>query len=244
MQTLDPQHKQYILEHEQLIRKNKWKEFFSNRDCPKGIGFPLYNAGVPFMLEMACVPSHCFRASRIESAIIPHNVTDIKEYAFAYCTSLISITIPDSVNRIASSAFSGCKGIKSITVPDSVTSVARCAFADCISLESINIPTSVTSIEGSTFSGCSSLENINIPKNVVSIGDFAFSRCKALTSIIIPVSVTSIGDYAFSDIPTALTISYNGTKEQWKKIYNKYAFTNTYFTVNCTDGKLIKKRKK
>jgi hypothetical protein len=54
-------------------------------------------------------------------ADLPASVTEIGEYAFAYCTSLASITLPASVRQIGKNAFSGCTSLASITIPESVT---------------------------------------------------------------------------------------------------------------------------
>ena len=85
--------------------------------------------------------------------VIPDGVISIRQYAFAYCKSLESITIPNSVEFIADSAFSGCSSLKSITIPNSVTTIGRYTFRDCESLKSITIPNSVTSINIEAFYG-------------------------------------------------------------------------------------------
>ena len=140
-------------------------------------------------------------------------MTDIGNFAFSGCTSLVSINIPNSVTRIGDSAFSGCTSLASIDIPNSVTDIGNFAFSGCTSLASIDIPNSVTSIGFSAFSGCTSLASIDIPNSVTSIGFSAFSGCTSLASIDIPNSVTSIGFSAFSgctslasiDIPNSVT---------------------------------------
>ena len=57
--------------------------------------------------------------------------------AFAYCTSLTSVTIPNSVTSIGSSAFSSCNNLTSIVIPDSVTSIGNSAFYKCTGIEEI-----------------------------------------------------------------------------------------------------------
>ncbi len=91
---------------------------------------------------------------------IPSDITEIKDYAFNYCTSLISIEIPNSVTSIDGWAFDGCSGLTSITIPSSVTSIGESAFYGCTSLTSISIPSSVTSIGSYAFYGCSSLNDV------------------------------------------------------------------------------------
>ena len=136
-----------------------------------------------------------------------YSVTSIGEDAFAYCSSLASITIPEGVTSIGEFAFRGCSSLTSITLPEGVTSIGRYAFRGCSSLTAITIPENVTSIGEYAFAYCSSLASITIPEGVTSIGDFAFSDCSNLTSITLPESVTSIGDYAFSDCSSLASIT-------------------------------------
>ncbi len=126
------------------------------------------------------------------------DVTSIGYAAFAYCSSLTSITIPDSVTAIGWHAFNGCSNLISITIPDSVTTIEGYTFFECSSLTSVTIPDSLTSIGDSAFSLCSSLTSVTIPDSVTTIGECAFWVCSSLTSVTIPDSVTIIGGYAFA----------------------------------------------
>ena len=149
---LSPEHKQYILKHEQDIRDNDWKKFFAYQHYPQGIGVPLVNAGVSFMNYLGYVPSLCFAFSECPSNItIPEGVEYVQSDAFAYCTGLMHISIPSTMDH---------------------------------------------------FCGRS-----------------------------------------FYHIKNDLVITYNGTKQQWKDIYDYKDFEHTYFTVNCIDGKIVKKKK-
>jgi len=152
----------------------------------------------------------------LTSVIIGNNITNIRDYAFRDCRSLINVTIPDSVRSIGVGAFFECIRLTSITIPDSVTSIGDSAFYRCTSLTSITIPDSVTSISDNVFSHCAGLtgiivssENkvyksdgnciIRIQDNVLVVG---------IKTSIIPNYVTSIGNYAFNGCTglTSITI--------------------------------------
>ena len=156
----------------------------------------------------ACINNSAFAyCSSLMSITIPDSVTSIGSSAFRDCTSLSSITIPDGVTSIGNYAFSGCASLTSITIPDSVTTIGSYAFSDCSSLTSITIPDSVTTIGSYAFSDCDSLTSITIPDSVKTIGEFAFSHCISLTSITISNGVTSIEDNAFRGCSSLTNIS-------------------------------------
>ena len=74
--------------------------------------------------------------------------------AFAYYSSLTSITIPNNVTSIGYGAFYYCSSLTSITIPNSVTSIGFEAFYECSSLTSIKCYSSIDhdpfGIEGRT----------------------------------------------------------------------------------------------
>ena len=150
--------------------------------------------------------------------VIQSSVTEIGNYAFNCCTSLMSVTIPDSVTSIGDLAFRGCANLTSVTIPDSVTSIGDFVFEKCTSLTSINVHENnqfYKSIDGNLFSKDEkelirfAAKNINhdftISDSVKVIAKGAFEGCTNLTSVTIPDSVTAIGYYAFEGC-TSLTI--------------------------------------
>ena len=110
-----------------------------------------------------------------------YSVTSIGELAFAYCSSLTSVTIPNSVTNIGGYAFYRCSYLASVTIPNSVTNIGEGAFYRCSSLTSVTIPNSVTNIGGGAFYECYSLTSVTIPNSVKSIGEGAFMGCYSLT---------------------------------------------------------------
>ena len=138
--------------------------------------------------------------------VAPKNVTHVTldpsvkvigEFAFYYCTSLISVDIPTSVTTIGESAFYSCTSLVSVDIPISVTTIGGSAFHGCTSFVSGDIPKCVTTIGDYAFYSCTSLVSVVIPTSVTTIGIFAFYVCTSLVSVDIPTCVTSISDNAF-----------------------------------------------
>ncbi len=118
-------------------------------------------------------------------------VTSIREYAFAYCSGLTSITIPNSVISIGNYAFAGCPELTSITIPSSVTSIGNYAFTGCFGLTSITIPSSVTSIGIYAFGNCSGLKTIYIPSGA-QLGAYAIPDTAAKITYTVDSSTNSV----------------------------------------------------
>jgi uncharacterized repeat protein (TIGR02543 family) len=95
---------------------------------------------------------------------------------------LTSLTIPNNVTELGDFAFAFCSGLPSVSLPSNITSIYG-TFCGCTQLKSVTIPNSVTWIGTQTFADCSSLTSITIPGNVTSIGDWAFSGCRNLGTI-------------------------------------------------------------
>ena len=171
----------------------------------------------------------------VTSIAIPSSVANIGEFAFAYCTSLASITVSEQ-NAVYSSKDGAlydknqtvlyCVPRKwagtEFSVPSSVASIANLAFVYCNGLTSIKIPASVTTIGYAAFGDCTSLASIEIPASVTSIGMQTFQNCTSLISIELPSSLTNLEDMVFSGCTglTSITIPASVTS------INAYAFEN------------------
>ena len=87
-------------------------------------------------------------------------VTEIGEWAFAYCSSLTEVTIPEGVTSIRAFAFRSCSSLTKAIIPEGVTSIGKGAFLSCRSLTEVTIPKSVTSIGELAFYGCEALATV------------------------------------------------------------------------------------
>ena len=223
--------------------------------------YVFYNAGkngeglkVTIGKDVTKIPAYLFEyAKHITSVIFEEGSVceSIGNYAFAYCTSLTSITIPGSVTSIGISAFSGCTSLTSVTIPNSITSIGWRTFWGCTGLTSITIPSSVTSIGISAFSGCTSLESVNYLGTIEQWCNISFDNSdenplsnranlyineELITELVIPNTVTEINDYAFLGCTslTSITIPNSVTIIGYKAFLDCTNLTNVTIPNSVT----------
>lgn len=142
----------------------------------------------------------------VEDLVIPVGTTEIKDYAFA-----------------------GCSSIKSVTIPNTVTSIGKFAFFECSNkgFTTISIPGNVLKIGESAFHGCGSLTSVKISEGVTNIEKTAFYSCPALTQIEIPDSVLTLGKDMLSHAAIS-NLYYKGTAQKWSSLTAEVSITNEH----------------
>lgn len=108
-------------------------------------------------------------------------------------------------------------------------------------IKKVTLPDTLKTI--GSFESCKNLTSITVPEGVTTIGKEAFSLCSSLTTINLPSTITQIEDYIIYQSWSVLTINYNGTKADWKKINRGDHWNDNVsqsMKVYCTDGYLIK----
>ena len=130
-------------------------------------------------------------------------VTRIDSNAFYNRSMLTSVTIQNGITNIGNYAFCKCSSLMgNLNIPDSVMSIGVGAFAGCAELTRVSIPEGVKEIAFTLFSGCSGMTSMTIPATVTNIGEHAFYGCSGLTSVAItyPIPMTSIAVASTSPI--------------------------------------------
>ena len=119
----------------------------------------------------------------IPSTLGGYPVTQIGEWAFAFCSNITSVSIANGVTSIGSGAFQDCLSLTNVVISNSVETIEDQAFQGCTSLTSIVIPDGVVCVDACAFQSCNSLVKVSISNTVTSIGDYAFAGCSALAEI-------------------------------------------------------------
>ena len=134
------------------------------------------------------------------SLIIPQNITQIPEYAFANCGFNGTLTLHDGITNIEEEAFSFCHFKGELVLPQKLTTIKPAAFQHCQFSGELKLPQALISIGNGAFANNQQLSGIlEIPDNVQSIGSTAFADCSKLEGIIFPAHLESIGADAFNN---------------------------------------------
>ena len=98
--------------------------------------------------------------------MLPPQLEEIGDYAFAYCPQLVDIELPAALRVIGFGAFRGCNGIFHIVVPEGVGIVRHRAFADMKNLITLSLPKSLYRTHPHLVDGCPRLRQFTIdPEN-------------------------------------------------------------------------------
>ena len=136
-------------------------------------------------------------------------VTEICDFAFRDCSSIVSVVFPNTIEKIGGRVFRYCSSLIAFNIPASVVYIGDDLIGGCYSLTSIDVDENnslYSSFEGVVFNKnkteilicpAGRTGNYIIPNGVEKIGKWAFCTCENLTNIVIPNTVTTIEYYAF-----------------------------------------------
>lgn len=158
----------------------------------------------------------------IKKVILPHGVTTINEYAFAYLTALEEVVFPSTLKKIGLGAFQGCNNLKKVTFAEVDD---KGVYRPCKNnLQFINKDAFAMEKAGTKFNfdddddddnvitlGESQLTDFDF-SGVVAIGRNAFAYCTKLEYVYLPTSCQSISEGAFGYCTNLKEFSYSCAK--------------------------------
>lgn len=164
--------------------------------------------------------------SRITHIDIGTNVSEIKSYAFQYCTSVKELVVPESVKSVGDFVFSKMHSLENIYI-NSTFKISSfysnpSVFTDAGSTSpiglTIHLGGNIDTIPEKMFKSSLHLKKVVLPDSVTIIENYAFNSCSKLETVIGGKNVKTIGDYAFnscsllSEIPDMKAVESVGEK--------------------------------
>lgn len=164
--------------------------------------------------ENNTLPPYLFYSSKLESIVLPSNLTKLDDYCLAR-TKLTTITIPASVTTLTGYCFWGCSALTAINVESGNSSYVSydsgvlytkngatlVKYPEGKTGTSYSVRGGVTTINSNAFQS-TKLTTINLPTSLTKLGGSVFSN-SAVTSLSIPAAVNSVTTTSFSNM-TAL----------------------------------------
>lgn len=211
---------------EYMVESVHFGRLMGRRDCDglicESISFPSTITSIKII-----------KNTTIKEIILPDDIIEIEEFAFAGCEKLEKVHFPNNLEIIDDGAFFRCKNLKEAIIPNSVKKIGDRAFKKCVSLTKVKLSNALKEIGYSAFEGCSSLQSISTPNTLEWIRNQAFKDCVMLsdvqlndnlqftqTSFIGCVSLKSLGEdfvveegFLFNKEKTEM-YTWLGTKEQ------------------------------
>lgn len=162
--------------------------------CFYGTGF----SGIRLPSTLRTVGQNLFQSCpSLRKVIIEDGLTEISDYMFSSCSSLVVVKMPDTATKIGNYVFQNCTSLRMPVLPAGLTEVPNYMFSKCSSMESIELPETVTSIGNYAFENCSSLE-FSLPAGVTNLGKGAFKNCKLIKEFTMPAAMTEIPNSLFA----------------------------------------------
>jgi uncharacterized repeat protein (TIGR02543 family) len=208
------------------------------------------------------IPLNTFTSSKITTLSIPASVTNIGDYAFKGCKTLLNIEFRSDGSTetltFGKSVFADCTGLTSITLPARVNMDLTYevndvkqnffvnTFSGCKNLKKLDIEgenKTYTSNDGVIFKDNGTTifycpkgrtGSYQIPVGVATIGESSFSDCTLLTGLVIPEYVMTIEKEAFSGCTKIASIRFIGSASDSPLTIQSKAFYRCYALTEIT----------
>ena len=141
------------------------------------------------------------RCKSLKGIILPNTTKKIGHGAFAFCTSMETLSLNEGLRIIGGSAFERCGSITSvITIPSTVLEISSYAFTGCIRVREVVLNEGLKKIGEDAFTVCA-INSITIPSTVEEIVKGGFHYNRYLLEVNFKCRPPSIGKNAFGNCP-------------------------------------------
>ena len=157
----------------------------------------LINVHLPPTIEL--IGDGAFRGTQVGDVVIPKNVREIGQYAYAFNTKLVSIDLSKAtITTLQEGTFFGCSQLAAIKYPKNLEAIQLACFKGT-AFSKIILPDTVNELGKYAFSDNDELVGIDLLITTIQkIREGAFSRCSHLSSVIFPKSLRALGSAAFA----------------------------------------------
>lgn len=154
-------------------------------------------------------------------------ITEINDYAMAYCGSLTSVIFDDGLKNIGNGGFYSCKVLPEINLPEGLETIGDSAFCGCNQLTTLTIPSSVISVGKEAFKTCNGFTELEFTHGI-EFGDGCFYGCTGLTTLKI-AGGTTIGKECFYKCSGLTDVWFSGpVSVKTSAFFNCSNLTNLY----------------
>ena len=171
--------------------------------------------GVDFSDSLREIKESAFYKSGIQGELIlgdTEGLRTIGSFAFAYCSSITSLTIKEGVENVGSYAFQNCISIRNFVIETKDVILGSNVIDGCNQLKTITVPVELSYPNSNTFKG-SKIETIHytvadtgiMPDRSGTSSDINYygktlecGSIETLTTVIYDEGITHIGAYAYN----------------------------------------------
>lgn len=199
-----------------LVRYNDDKHEYI---CPESIlGVPVVKIGTEAF----------YQNKFLQSVIIPHSISEIDDYAFASCSSLINITQKGTQNfvdtiRLGEAVFHNCQKIQNINFPRLIEFQfgSDNHFVNCVNLEQLSI-IAAEYIGNCSFRNCIKLNTLMLDGEIC-FNHATFKSASNVDNFYVFGKVVNVEDKEMLDFISNKTLYIHPNSELQELAYNGYA---------------------
>ncbi len=191
------------------------------------------------ILAAAAFCTGCFAEELSSGDYIYTILADGTAEILSYRGTAADVAVPEAfeevkVTLIGKQAFAYNTTLQTVSIPEGITAIGDHAFGECTALTAASVPEGLVWMGDGVFQGCILLEKMVLPGSLVRIGWNPFDRCEVLDGLELPAenAYYSVQDGVLYDTKANALVSYPGglketayTVPDWVKSINMAAFS-------------------